>query len=96
MISRITLSSREFDEDSSRAKRLVAEGPVFITERGKPSYVLLTMVQYRQIVGSRGMMATRKRRYMLADMITQCDLTAAPPVDMELWQQTPAVGREVL
>ena len=46
-----TLSSREFNQDSSRAKKAALEGPVFITDRGKPAHVLLSIEQYRRLVG---------------------------------------------
>ncbi|HEX4032186.1 MAG TPA: hypothetical protein VHX20_17615 [Terracidiphilus sp.] len=38
-----TLSSREFNQDVSRAKRAAKKGPVFVTDRGRPSHVLLTV-----------------------------------------------------
>jgi prevent-host-death family protein len=44
-----TLSSREFNQDASRAKKATAKGPVFITDRGEPAHVLLTMEEYRRI-----------------------------------------------
>ena len=46
-----TLSSREFNQDTSRAKKAAAEGPVFITDRGKPAHVLLSIAEYRRITG---------------------------------------------
>ncbi len=46
-----TLSSREFNQDTSRAKKAAAEGPVFITDRGRPAHVLLSIEQYRQLAG---------------------------------------------
>lgn len=39
---------------------------------------------------------TPKRKYVLADMIAQCDLAAAPPADLELWDAARPVGQEVL
>ncbi|SHF13840.1 hypothetical protein SAMN02745117_01404 [Lampropedia hyalina DSM 16112] len=41
-----TFSSREFTRDVSAAKRAAIEGPVFITDRGKPRFVLLTIENY--------------------------------------------------
>lgn len=38
-----TLTSREFNQDASRAKRAAASGPVIITDHGQPAYVLLTI-----------------------------------------------------
>lgn len=47
-----TLSSREFNQDTSGAKRAAKEGPVFITDRGVPAHVLLTIEDYRRLSGS--------------------------------------------
>ena len=44
-----TLSSREFNQDSSGAKRAAEKGPVFITDRGRPAHVLLTIEDYRRL-----------------------------------------------
>ncbi|MBB2156657.1 type II toxin-antitoxin system Phd/YefM family antitoxin [Gluconacetobacter diazotrophicus] len=44
-----TLSSREFNQDTSRAKKASVEGPVFITDRGKPAHVLLSIEEYRRL-----------------------------------------------
>jgi prevent-host-death family protein len=46
-----TLSSREFNQDASRAKKAAKDGPVFITDRGKPAHVLLSIEEYRRITG---------------------------------------------
>lgn len=44
-----TLSSREFNQDTGRAKRAAKKGPVFITDRGRPMHVLLTIEEYRKL-----------------------------------------------
>ena len=44
-----TVSSREFNQDISSAKRAASSGPVIITDRGKPAHVLLTFEQYQRI-----------------------------------------------
>jgi PHD/YefM family antitoxin component YafN of YafNO toxin-antitoxin module len=46
-----SFSSREFNQDVSRAKRLAIDEPVFVTDRGKPTHVLLSIDAYRQLVG---------------------------------------------
>ena len=46
------LSSREFNQDTSRAKRAAKRGPVFITNRGRPSHVLLTVEEYQRRIGA--------------------------------------------
>ena len=45
------LSSREFNQDTGRAKRAAKAGPVFITDRGRLSHVLLTAEEYQKITG---------------------------------------------
>ena len=44
-----TVSSREFNQDVSRVKRAAVNGPVFITDRGHLSHVLLTIEEYQKI-----------------------------------------------
>ena len=44
-----TLSSREFNQDTSRAKKAARNGPVFITDRGRPAHVLLTIEDYQRM-----------------------------------------------
>lgn len=46
-----TLSSREFNQDASGAKKAAQHGPVIITDRGRPAHVLLTIEQYQQLTG---------------------------------------------
>jgi prevent-host-death family protein len=49
-----TLSSREFNQDTSRAKRAALSGPVFITDRGTPAHVLLNIEEYRRLTERQG------------------------------------------
>ena len=44
-----TLSSRQFNQDASKAKLAARLGPVIITDRGKPAHVLLSYLQYQQL-----------------------------------------------
>ena len=46
-----TITARDFNQDVSRAKRAADEGPVIITDRGEPAYVLLRHDAYRRLVG---------------------------------------------
>ena len=48
-----TLSSRDFNQDTGRAKKAAKNGPVFITDRGRPAHVLLTIEEYRELAGPR-------------------------------------------
>jgi prevent-host-death family protein len=47
-----TVSSREFNQDAGRAKRAAQKGPVFITDRGRPAHVLLSIEEYRRLAGA--------------------------------------------
>ena len=46
-----TFTSREFNQDAGGAKKAAADGPVFITDRGRPSHVLLSYEAYQQLIG---------------------------------------------
>ncbi|MDO8789843.1 MAG: type II toxin-antitoxin system prevent-host-death family antitoxin [Sulfuritalea sp.] len=48
-----TLSSREFNQDASKAKKAAKSGPVVITDRGRPAHVLLSFKEYLRLTGSR-------------------------------------------
>lgn len=47
------ISSRELNQDVSRAKRFARLEPVFITDRGRPTHVLLNIDAFRQLSGQR-------------------------------------------
>ena len=46
-----TVSSRDFTRDVSAAKRATAAGPVFITDRGRPAFALLSIEDYYRLAG---------------------------------------------
>jgi prevent-host-death family protein len=43
------MTSRQFNQDTSGARRAAADGPVFITDHGTPSHVLMSMEEYRRL-----------------------------------------------
>jgi hypothetical protein len=48
-------TARRFNQDTARAKRAAEEGPVYVTDRGRPSHVLLSFEDYSRLVaGSDG------------------------------------------
>jgi prevent-host-death family protein len=59
-----TLTSREFHQDSAKVKRAVQCGPVIITDRGKPTLVLLTFEAYEKL---------QPKRISVADAIASDD-----------------------
>ncbi len=44
------VSAREFNKDVSAAKRAAVHAPVIITDRGRPSHVLLSIADYRRLL----------------------------------------------
>lgn len=49
----LTMSSREFNQETGRAKKAAENEPVFITDRGEPSHVLLSIEEYRKLTASK-------------------------------------------
>jgi prevent-host-death family protein len=48
-MSLTTLTSRQFNQDTSRAKKAAEAGPVIITVRGRPAHVLLSFAEYERL-----------------------------------------------
>lgn len=46
-----TYSSRNFTRDVGAAKRAAADGPVIITDRGRPAFALLKIEDYYNLAG---------------------------------------------
>lgn len=66
-----TITSRTFNQDTSGAKKAAENGPVFITDRGRPAHVLLTIADYEKLAGSGG---------SIADLLA---MPAGPEVEFE-------------
>lgn len=73
-----TLSSREFNQAASQAKRAANNGPVFITDRGRTAHVLMSFEDYQRL--------TRQRRN-IADALSM-------PVGAEIEFDPPRVTIE--
>jgi prevent-host-death family protein len=70
------ISSREFNQDLSRAKRAAKKGPVVITDRGEPAYVLMRHDAYKRLAG--GKKSLLDRLYLQGAEKIELDL---PPRD---------------
>ena len=46
-----TISSRDFNHDVGKAKRAALAEPVFVTDRGKPTHVLMSFETFLQLTG---------------------------------------------
>lgn len=51
-MSLTTLSGREFNQDIARAKRAAINGPVIITDRGVPAFVLQSYGDWQRQTGN--------------------------------------------
>jgi len=47
-----TVSAREFNQDTSKARKAANRGPVFITNRGRPVQVLMSIEAYQKLAKS--------------------------------------------
>ena len=63
-----TISSRELNQDLARAKKAAKSGPVFITDRGRPAHVLLSIEDYRTLAGQRRSLVDALSMEGLADI----------------------------
>jgi prevent-host-death family protein len=52
-----TITSREFNQDTSSAKKAAEAGPVIITDRGRPAHVLISFEEWRRLSGGRRSLA---------------------------------------
>ena len=47
-----TVTSRELNQDISKVKKVCEVGPVYVTNRGKPTHVMMTFAEYQKLVGN--------------------------------------------
>ena len=76
-----TLTSREFNQDATKAKRAAQSGPVIITDRGRPAHVLLTFAEYKKLTSQRAKIADllRPGQVLLRLAMTGFGVTLPPP-----------------
>jgi PHD/YefM family antitoxin component YafN of YafNO toxin-antitoxin module len=76
-----TISSREFNHDVGSAKRAAEAGPVIVTDRGAPAFVLLRYEDYRRLADQGE-----------ANILDLLDHPESAEIEFEL----PSLGQEVL
>ena len=47
-----TMGAREFNQNTAEAKRLANDGPLFVTDRGVPAFVLTTYDEFCRLSGA--------------------------------------------
>jgi prevent-host-death family protein len=73
---RQTFTARQHNQDASQVKRAAKDGPVFITERGKPAHVLMTVATYESLKNNQPKVPLVKFLEELA--LSELDLTREP------------------
>jgi prevent-host-death family protein len=77
-----TFTSREFNQNTAGAKRAATKGPVFITDRGKAAYVLMSIEDYRKLEEQKRGQEPKKSESLaeaLADNRPEADFDWEPP-----------------
>ncbi len=80
-MSIVTISSREFNQNISKAKKDAKDNTIIITDRGKPAHVLLSIEQYMRITES------EKNLLELLAMPSGADIDFDPPKIDKLFVQ---------
>lgn len=80
-----TISRREFQQNANQAQKATRQGPVFITNRGRTTQVLLSIEDYHRLSGERQNIADLLAMPGLADIELDIPprLERAAPVDLD-------------
>lgn len=85
------IASREFNQDVSQAKRAARLEPVFITDRGKPTHVLMSIDAFRQLTGQTETIVDLLAMTGLAERgLADIDLADSRPDNV--WNRHEAIG----
>jgi len=78
------ISSRDFNQDVSQAKRAARIEPVFITDRGKPTHVLMSIENFRNLTG---------QTESIVDLLAMPDVTEVEaPRSSHAWERKAGLG----
>lgn len=69
-----TITSRDFNQNVSEAKRAAESGPLFITDRGRPAHVLMSIEHYREL---------SVERSSIVDMLAMTENSGFEPAHLE-------------
>lgn len=72
------VSSRDFNQDVSQAKRAARIEPVFITDRGKPTHVLMSIENFKHLTG---------QTENLVDLLAMPDPVEAEAARSDAWDR---------
>ena len=77
------VSSRDFNHDVSNAKRAARIEPVFITDRGRPTHVLMSIENFKNLTG---------QTETVVDLLAMSDSSEAEAVRSNAWDRQPELG----
>ena len=77
------LSSRDFNQDVSQAKRAARIEPVFITDRGKPTHVLMSIENFKHLTG---------QTETMVDLLAMPDSVEVETGRSDAWERRPELG----
>jgi len=77
------VSSRDFNQDVSNAKRAARIEPVFITDRGRPTHVLMSIENFKNLTG---------QTETVVDLLAMPDSSEAEAVRSNAWDRRPELG----
>ena len=77
-------SARRFNQDTAAAKRAAEDGAVYVTDRGRPSHVLLTFADYARLVGGGDLIDRLGSDERAAAVDLHVERSVAAPRDVEL------------
>lgn len=72
------VSSRDFNQDVSHAKRAARIEPVFITDRGKPTHVLMSIENFKHLTG---------QTETMVDLLAMPESVEAEAVRSDIWSR---------
>ena len=72
------VSSRDFNQDVSQAKRAARIEPVFITDRGRPTHVLMSIENFKHLTG---------QTETVVDLLSMPDSVEAEPARSDAWDR---------
>ena len=77
------VSSRDFNQDVSHAKRAARIEPVFITDRGRPTHVLMSIENFKNLTG---------QTESMVDLLAMPDSIEVEPARTDAWDRRPELG----
>ena len=72
------VSSRDFNQDVSHAKRAARIEPVFITDRGRPTHVLMSIENFKHLTG---------QTESMVDLLAMPDPVEAEATRSDVWNR---------